>query len=258
MTLTDWLLDETTHAWAVWALCGTAVLTAVSLLWLSAPYGRHARKGWGPEIPNRVGWIAMELPAVVVWLGFYAMGTHSAETVPLVLLGLWQLHYLNRTFIFPFRMRADGKTMPLSIAAMAILFNIWNAYVNALWLSHFGHYTTDWLVDPRFLVGVALFLTGMGINVWADSVLMRLRAPGQTGYHIPRGGLYEWITCPNYFGEILEWTGWAILTWSGAGLAFALYTAANIGPRAFSHQRWYREKFPDYPKDRKALIPFVL
>jgi protein-S-isoprenylcysteine O-methyltransferase Ste14 len=254
----DILLDPSVHMWAVWAMCGTAALTAVSLLWLSAPYGRHGRGGWGPEIPSRVGWILMELPAVVVWLGFYAMGAQRAELVSLVLLGMWQTHYVHRTFIFPFRMRADGKTMPASIAGMAIFFNVWNAYINALWVSHFGSYAVEWLFDPRFLVGAALFFVGMGINIWADSVLMRLRAPGQTDYKIPRGGLYERITCPNYFGEILEWTGWAIATWSWAGLAFALYTAANIGPRALSHQRWYKQKFPDYPPDRKALIPFVL
>ena len=62
----------------------------------------------------------------------------------------------------------------------------------------------------------------------------------------------------HYLGEIIEWTGWAIATWSPAGLAFALYTFANLAPRAITHHRWYRERFPDYPRDRKALLPFLL
>ena len=66
------------------------------------------------------------------------------------------------------------------------------------------------------------------------------------------------LTPPNYFGEIIEWAGFALATWSLPGLAFAIYTAANVGPRALSHHRWYREKFGDYPPKRKALIPFVL
>jgi redox-sensitive bicupin YhaK (pirin superfamily) len=111
--------------------------------------------------------------------------------------------------------------------------------------------------DEHLVVGVALFLVGMGINLWADTALIKLRATGD-GYQIPRGGLYEWISCPNYFGEILEWCGWALATGSLAGVAFAVYTAANIGPRAIDHHRWYRERFPDYPPERRALIPWVL
>ena len=67
--------------------------------------------------------------------------------------------------------------------------------------------------------------------------------------------MYRWISCPNYFGEIIEWIGWAIATWSLAGLAFALWTAANLVPRAYSHHQWYRESFTDYPPERKALVP---
>jgi len=89
-------------------------------------------------------------------------------------------------------------------------------------------------------------------------MLLNLRKPGETGYKVPRGWLYEYVTCPNYLGEIIEWLGFALATWSLPGLAFALYTAANVGPRAFAHHRWYRERFPDYPKHRKVLIPFLL
>ena len=59
-------------------------------------------------------------------------------------------------------------------------------------------------------------------------------------------------------GEIIEWIGFAVMTWSVAALAFAIWTAANLAPRALSHHKWYRETFPDYPTERKALIPFVV
>ena len=155
-------------------------------------------------------------------------------------------------------MRAKGKRMPLSIPLMAIVFNSLNAYINARWISHLGTYEVDWLTDPRFLIGAAVFLTGMGINLHADTVLINLRKPGETGYKIPQGGLYRFITAPNYFGEILEWTGWAIMTWSLPGLAFAIYTTANLAPRAWTNHKWYLSKFEDYPKERRALIPFIL
>lgn len=251
--------EETLHFYLTLGEIGIAIPTLVALLWIAAPYGRHARGGWGPTIPARVGWILMELPACVVFAGIFFAGSRALELVPLVLLAIWQLHYFHRTFVFPFRLRAEGKTMPLSIPLMAIFFNSLNAYVNARWISHFGEYAASWLSDPRFLVGALVFGCGMAINLHADTVLIRLRAPGESGYKIPQGGLYRYVTCPNYLGEILEWIGWAILTWSLAGLAFAIYTAANVGPRALTNHRWYLEKFGDqYPKERRALIPFVL
>ena len=72
-----------------------------------------------------------------------------------------------------------------------------------------------------------------------------------------RGGAFELVSCPNYLGEILEWCGWALATWSWPGLAFALYTIANLAPRAVTHHRWYRETFPDYPPKRRALVPYL-
>ncbi|MDQ3031877.1 MAG: DUF1295 domain-containing protein [Myxococcota bacterium] len=246
------------HRWATWTEIGLAALTFVSLFFVTAPYGRHARKGWGPEIGQRAGWIAMELPAVALWLAIYFAGEHAWEVAPLALMALWQIHYVNRTFVFPFRIKASGKTTPISIVATAVVFNTLNAYVNARWVSEFGGYAASWLTDPRFVLGAALFFVGFAINQHADYVLMNLRKPGESGYQIPRGGLYRWISCPNYFGEILEWTGWAIATWSLPGLAFALYTIANLAPRAIKHHQWYREKFPDYPKERRALVPFVV
>ena len=251
--------EATLHFYLTLTQIGIAIPTLVALLWISAPYGRHAREGWGPTIPARAGWILMELPACALFAVIFFLGDRSLELAPLVLLTVWQVHYVHRTFIFPFRLRAEGKRMPLSIPLMAVGFNSLNAYVNARWISHLGEYAASWLYDPRFLAGLAVFAAGMAINLHADTVLINLRAPGESGYKIPRGGLYRFVTCPNYLGEILEWTGWAIMTWSLPGLAFAIYTAANVGPRAVSNHRWYVEKFGDeYPKERRALIPFVL
>ncbi len=246
------------HNWATWLEIFLAGVTCLALLFITAPYGRHVRSGWGPTIPNRVSWVLMELPAVVLFLWIFTLGEHRTEAVPLAFLGLWQLHYIHRVFIFPFRLRTEGKRVALLIGGLAIVFNILNAYVNARWISHFGVYQNSWLLDPRFIAGVLVFMLGFGINLKADQILLNLRKPGETGYKVPRGWLYEYVTCPNYLGEIIEWIGFALATWSLAGLAFALYTAANLGPRALANHRWYLEQFPDYPKNRKALIPFLL
>lgn len=245
------------HVTLTWVQIVMAVFTVLAVSKIRAPYGRHSREGWGPKIPSRVGWIAMEMPAVAFFIWLFFQGRHAGQLAPLVLLCIWQLHYVHRTLIFPFRIRAKGKTIPLMVAIMAFAFQMMNSYINARWLSEFSSYSEAWLRDPRFIGGVGIFVLGFIINIHADTVLIKLRKPGETGYTIPMGGMYRFVTCPNYLGEILEWVGFAIASWSLPGLAFALYTASNVGPRAFSNHRWYKEKFPDYPKERHALIPFI-
>jgi steroid 5-alpha-reductase/3-oxo-5-alpha-steroid 4-dehydrogenase 1 len=138
-------------------------------------------------------------------------------------------------------MRVGAKGVPLTTALLAILFNAANAACNAYAITHGAlRHDAGWLTDPRFAIGVAIFLAGWAINLHSDAILRRLRAPGETGYRIPRGGLYRFVSCPNYLGEIVEWCGWALATWTWAGAVFAFFTFANLFPRALSHHRWHR------------------
>ncbi len=246
------------HGWAVAAEFALAVVTMLALLFVTAPYGRYERAGWGPMLPAAIGWRVMESFAVALFALFFFAGAHRFEVAPLVLLALWQVHYLNRAIVYPLRIRATGRRMPVLVVVLAVAFNTLNAYVNGRWIGHLGTYGADWLTDPRFLLGSAVFLLGWLGNVHSDGILRNLRKPGDSGYRIPQGGLYRWVSTPNYLCEIVEWSGWAIATWSTAGLAFAVYTAANLVPRALSHHSWYRERFSDYPPERKALIPYVM
>ncbi len=247
------------HGIAVWAVIALALVTFLYLLRFTAPFGRHyAGTGWGPHISNRIGWVVMELPATVLFALVYFSGEASQQWVPLVFLAMWQAHYLHRTIIFPFRTRTGGKTIPIAVVSAGFFFNAVNAYINARFVSSIGEYSTDWLTDPRFLAGLTVFAAGMALNIRSDNILLRLRRSGDSGYAIPRRGAYRYVSCPNYLGEIIEWAGWALATWSLAGFAFFLYTAANLAPRALSHHRWYQARFPDYPHNRKALIPGIL
>ena len=237
-------------------LCAGIVFLVLFLV--PAPYGRHLRKGWGPTIGNTVGWVLMELPAALTLPILVIWGTRPITGTMLAFVLLWELHYVQRTFVYPFQIRGKGKRMPIAILLSAVAFNLFNGYLNGRYLGHFApEYPDTWLTDPRFMAGVVLFLAGFLINIHADQTLFRLRAPGETGYKVPCGGLYHWVSCPNYLGELLEWIGWAVATWSLPGLVFAVWTVANLVPRAWAHHRWYRRTFEDYPRDRKAVIPFV-
>lgn len=249
-------MPEALTAALIWLEIALAAITFLALLFIVAPYGRHGRGGWGPTVPARLGWIVMESPAVYLFLAFYLLGDHRGELVPLLLLGLWQLHYVNRSIVTPL-LTPSGARMPVVVMLLAMGFNLLNAWINARWISHLGEYGIGWLSDPRFVIGLAVFAGGFALNVHSDAVLRRLRREGE-GYRVPQRGAFRWVSSPNYLGEIIEWIGWAVLTWSPAGLAFALYTFANLAPRAMANHRWYRATFPDYPAERRALVPYLV
>jgi len=230
-------LAETTFYHAL--LTGWFILAAIVfilLFFVPAPYGRHIRSGWGPMVPDRIGWIVMEAPSALVFAFCFLIGEHRNTITAWVFLGAWLFHYVYRAFIYPTRRRSAGRSMPLSVALMAIGFNGVNGYLNGRYLFTFsGGYPNSWLMAPPFLLGAALFAGGLIVNRRSDFALHELRVDNETGYQIPQGGFYRWVSSPNYFGEIVEWIGWAIATWSLAGLSFALWTAANLAPRARSN-----------------------
>ena len=140
------------------------------------------------------------------------------------------------------------------------------------------------MYNPLFYLGVAFFLTGVTINLHSDAILRGLRrtttstttssastAAKQSHYKIPRGGMFEYVSAPHFLGEIMEWTGFALLNQGSlASVSLAVFTAANLIPRAVAHHEWYRERFGvssrdnddddddhRYPRTRRAIIPFV-
>ncbi len=251
-------MNEELFNWITIGWMFIAIIVIPLSLKLTAPYGRHTRKGWGTMIDNKLGWIIMELPALsMVWI-VYSFGVIKDNQIVYCFLAFWSIHYVNRTLIYPFRIRTKGKKMPISIIAFAILFNLMNGGLIGYYFGNFASYTTEWLTDWRFLLGVTLFFIGMGINMYSDNVLINLRKPGETGYKIPYGGFFRYVSCPNLFGEMVEWLGFALMTWCLPTLSFFIWTVANLTPRALDHHKWYKEKFEDYPKERKAVFPFIL
>ncbi|HEX9166140.1 MAG TPA: 3-oxo-5-alpha-steroid 4-dehydrogenase [Gemmatimonadales bacterium] len=242
----------------VWLWVAIGAVTFLVLLKVPAPYGRHASPKWGPTVDNRVGWLVMELVVLVVFWTVIARRDGPLVGPELVMALLFTLHYANRALVFPFRLRTPGKRMPVVIMLLAVGFNLVNGSLLGAQLAGRRDYPPEWFTDPRFVIGLALFAGGMAVNWWADRRLIALRKPGETGYLIPRGGLFERVSCPNHLGEIVEWSGFALMTWSLPGFAFAFWTAANLVPRALAHHRWYQGAFPDYPARRKAVIPGLL
>lgn len=252
-------MSESTLYFFTYAWIAMAIITFPFLFIFTAPYGRHTTRTWGKMISNRKGWLIMELPSLITFTVLFLSGDHQGLKIIWFFFLLWQVHYINRTFIYPARIRTKGKKMPLAIMFMAVFFNLINGFLNGYYFGYIHPvYQADWITDPRFITGVIIFGTGMAINLVADEKLIHLRKNSDTGYYIPQGGMYKYISCPNYFGEIIQWSGFALMSWSLPALSFAVWTAVNLIPRAIDHHKWYKKTFKDYPEARKALIPFVL
>jgi len=234
-----------------------AVLVFFLLFFISAPYGKFSRKGWGPSIKSKLAWMIMEFPSPFLMTLFFI--TSATKTLPeIIFLILWLTHYVHRTFIYPFSQSGREKPYPLIVASMAIIFNCLNGFSNGFGIFHLNNYNSSWLLTWQFIFGTIIFLTGFVINKTADAKLRSMRKNSPKEYVLPRGWLFNYISSPHYLGEIIEWAGWAVMTWSLPGLAFSIFTFANLFPRAVSSHRWYKSHFTEYPSDRKAIIPFIL
>ena len=238
-------------AWAAIGLVASAVLRRIP-----APYGHFVRPGWGPSIQPRFAWFLMESPGLWIFLAMF-LASLPCPPVPALFAALWMGHYLYRGFIYPALIRST-RAVPIAVVVLAIGFHTATAGLQTWELYRIKpDRPAAWLWDPRFVIGFVMFACGFTMAVRADAALRALRPTPGEHYQVPRGGMFEHVSCPHYLGEIIEWTGWAILTWTWAGLVFALWTAANLVPRARALHRSNLAQFPDYPANRRALIPYV-
>lgn len=245
-----------------------SVLVCTFMLWFKeerTPYGRyhnHRTCGmeWGVQIPAKWAWILQEIPCVI------AAAVCVTVADPLVwecdsnrvVFSLFTLHYLFRAFIYPFL--RGGNPSPLRIVLSASVFCSTNGYAQTRYLTALANsHDCRSCGSASFVLGVGLWAAGLTMNLHADNILRNLRAPGETGYKIPHGGMFRYVSGANFLGEVVEWTGYAIAM-GGAlpGVMFAFVTLLNIGARAVHHHDWYMKKFDSYHTlGRKALIPYI-
>ena len=247
--------DLLTAAAAVWALLALPTLAAGLVGW--DPVGRIGGAGLGGRVDSRWGWFLMELPALAAFPAVY-LASGNWHPVGNVALALWLAHYGHRTLLWPWLVQKPGATVSVAMCAAAAGFNLINGGLVGWFMGHGAGYAAHWPLDPRFIGGLVLMLGGAALNVWADYRLLHQRRTAGGRPVLPRGGAFRVVACPNLAGEVLEWVGFALLTWCMPALAFALWTVANLLPRALWRRDWYRATFPDFPPKRAALLPGVI
>ena len=252
-------MEQQTFDLLLLTMSALAVVVFAALYYVRAGYGMFQTSKWGISLNNKLGWILMEAPVFFVMLYLWWNSSVRCSAVPLVFFLLFELHYFQRSFIFPLLIKGKSK-MPAGIMLMGITFNLLNGYMQGEWIFHLAPqdmYTESWLYSPQFITGTILFFTGMAINIQSDHIVRHLRKPGDTNHYLPQKGLFRYVTSANYFGEIVEWCGFAILTWSASGAVFAWWTFANLVPRANTIYHKYKAMFGNELGNRKRVIPFI-
>ena len=239
----------------IWIGFGVLTFAYLIISKIRTPYGRHSSKGWGLMINNTWAWFWMEFPALVVMPFLSLIGPNELNPFSILLVSIWFIHYFNRVIVFPLRIKTKGKKMPISIALSAFFFNIFNGFFNGYYVGFIMDQGS--IYNYNVLIGLIIFICGMMINISSDNTLISLRKNSE-GYKIPRGNFFNFVSCPNYMGEIIEWIGFFVIAMSLPALSFALWTFFNLVPRALNHHDWYLENFDNYPKNRKAVIPCIL
>lgn len=246
----------------LWIMSVMAFFVFVALYYVKAGYGMFRTPSWGISVNNKLAWVLMESPVFIIMFWLWGKSGVGFSLPVYFFFLLFQMHYLQRAFVFPFLLKGNSR-MPIAIMAMAVLFNVFNGLMQAGGLFYFppeGLYADGfaYLLKPHALIGIALFFLGMGINLHSDHVIRHLRKPSDTKHYLPAGGLYRYVTSANYFGELVEWIGFAVLTCSPAAWVFVWWTFANLVPRAHAIYHRYRVEFGDEAVGkRKRIIPFI-
>ncbi|WBW71897.1 steroid reductase [Schizosaccharomyces osmophilus] len=250
-------------------------------------------------VPGRLGWILMELVAPVTFLyalqqrnhslapGFVGdLSLHDLDPFRKVLAFMFLIHYANRAIVSPLIFAPHVSPMHWTVFVSAILFNFLNGMSIGLYLlqATVQHHPISL---PWFIVGGCLWFFGWIGNIYHDNILYDLRrrplskaqqtnsssstilpshsneeevvSSFQSHYKIPYGGLFTYVSCPNYFCEWIEWFG----CYLAAGMQaepiwwFFLAEILLMLPRAYRIHSWYRSHFSRYPEDRLAVIPFL-
>jgi 3-oxo-5-alpha-steroid 4-dehydrogenase 1 len=255
-------LDLQTYTTLIYFWGGLGIVSALSILFTgmlpisSRVYNQ--KLAWMGSVDKKIGWIIMETPILISVLYFYLSGSNSLNASA-VMVAAFVFHYGYRALIYPHRIKVTGKTMPVSMVLMTMIFYTINGYLIGQYFGSLREYSPSWLLDRRFIVGLALFIFGFVINLKSDNILINLRAPGESGYKIPSGGLFRYVSCPNYFGEIVEWVGFALMTWSLPGTVYAIWVCLTLFATGIGTHKWYLLYFKEtYPKNRKAVVPFLI
>lgn len=232
---------------------------------INAYYGKFfdSSKRKSFTLPNRLSWIIQESPCVFVTIYYIIQLIQDKSTVDdqrrisVLVIIPFLAHYIHRAFLFPFVIKASKKN-PIELTILAFIFCFFNALIQNRSIFLFSTYQPRHFYSISYIIGGCTMFIGSFINLFHDYYMISLTREKE-GYILPEGYLYDYISCPNYFGELVEWLGFALMTSTLSAWIFFISSFANLFPRAIKYHNWYKVKFKEtFPSNRLAIFPYVI
>jgi hypothetical protein len=245
------IADLAATCFAVQLLVGAILVIGEATGRLRLPYGKF-RTGVG--INSRAGLALAYAIPVFVYIALWVEGGSPRTLYHLAVFGSFQVHFVRRIFEVSFVDSYSRPTPLRAVVIIAFLYGGVGASCASFQVRTFGQPTSQ----PIFILGVLTFAFGEALNGYHHWLLARLRPLGVRIYVVPRHGLFGWVACPHYLGEILSFVGYAMMSDLLPVWGNAVVVTAYLGSRANSTLSWYRRVMPlQIPPDWRRLIPFA-
>ncbi|WOK99481.1 3-oxo-5-alpha-steroid 4-dehydrogenase 2 [Canna indica] len=242
-------------------------LISLAFIGISEVGGRHLQysKFWNANkalgaaakqirISSRAGMLLLYTPALAAAAAAFCVpGAVTGERSLLVALAL-ALHFFKRDFEVLFIHQFSGEIILDS--AVLISFSYFISSVTIIYAQYLTQSMGEPAVDLKY-AGVVIFLVGIFGNFYHHYLLSKLRKKGEKGYKIPEGGIFGLVICPHYLFEVIGWVGIALISQTVYAFSFVLGSTFYLMGRSYATRRWYLSKFENFPREVKAMIPFV-
>ncbi|XP_060184435.1 uncharacterized protein LOC132614094 [Lycium barbarum] len=205
------------------------------------------------KIESKKGMLLLYSPAFLAGVASFAIFPDGDLRFALVCSAL-TIHFFKRVFEVLFVHKYSGS-MDVE-ATITISLSYFLSTVTMIYSQHLTQGLPEPSIDLKY-GGFIIFLVGIIGNLYHHYLLSKLRTKGDKEYKIPQGGLFNFAICPHYLFEILIFVGISCTSQTLYAISFTLGTTFYLMGRSIATRRWYKSKFDDFPKDIKALIPYI-
>ncbi|GMI80513.1 hypothetical protein like AT5G16010 [Hibiscus trionum] len=205
------------------------------------------------KVPSRVGMFLLYTPAFLVGVASFWLFP-DGDLRFLLLKSAITIHFFKRIFEVVFIHKYSGE---MALDTFIIISVSYIFLSSSLIYTHILNQERPEPSIDLMYPGVVLFLIGISGNFYHHYLLSKLRTKGGKDYKIPKGGLFELVICPHYLFEILGFLGISLISQTLYSFSVTLGCAVYLGCRSYDTRRWYISKFDDFPKEIRAIIPFV-
>ncbi|KAL4599348.1 hypothetical protein ACB092_11G120300 [Castanea dentata] len=241
------------------------ILASFAYVGFSEASGKHLKysKFWNAnslksttkqiKLSSRAGMLFLYTPAFLAALTSFVLFPHH-DFRTLLLKSVLALHFFKRIFEVLVVHQYSGGMMLDSAITISLGYFTYTA--GMIYAQHLSQDISEPPVDLKY-PGILLFLIGISGNFYHHYLLSKLRGKGDKEYRIPKGGLFDLVICPHYLFEIIDFLGISFISQTLYAFSFTLGTIFYLMGRSYATRRWYLSKFENFPKDVKALIPYI-